>query len=106
MTGYVIKTISSDGIYYLVKNWNKNKTFWKKKERLKKEDFYKSAKFAIRSLKHLLEVMPDYATDRFSIVRIDVADFWNDTWKFTECGEINVIFCGTAWEPKFEVVTI
>ena len=104
MTGYVIKSISGDGVYYLIKNWNKNKTFWKKKDWLKDGDFYKSAKYAIRSLKHLLEIMPDYAADKFSIVRIDVTDFWNGTWNFTECGDIKVIPCGTEWEPKFEIV--
>ena len=105
MTGYVIKSISGDGVYYLIKNWNKNKTFQKKKDWLKDGDFYKSAKYAIRSLKHLLEIMPDYAADKFSIVRIDVTDFWNGTWNFIECGDIKVIPCGTEWEPKFEIVT-
>ena len=47
--------------------------------------------------------MPDYATDKFSIVRIDVTDFWNGTWEFIECGELKVIPCGTEWEPKFEI---
>lgn len=105
-TYYTIKSVSNEGTYYLVKNWNKNKTFWKKEEWLHDRDLYKSPNFAIRSLKRLLEIMPDYIrSDKFSVVKVDIVDFWNGTWKFTEYKNIKTVSCGNEWNPKFEIVS-
>lgn len=68
MNGFTIKSVSDDGTYYLVKNWEQNKTFWKHEYKLNQEDLYKTSGFAKRSLKALLKVMWDYADDDLEIV--------------------------------------
>ena len=99
MTGYTIKSVSEEGTYYLCKNWNKNKTFWKEKDCLKDSDLYKSPSYSIRSLKKVLEKMPGYATDDFTLVMCQ-----DEQNCFVECAEVKAFNMGDEWEPKFQVV--
>ena len=99
MTGYTIQSVSEEGTYYLCKNWNKNKTFWKEKDCLKDSDLYKSPSYSIRSLKKVLEMLPDYATGKFTLVMCqDGQDC------FVECAELRAFNMGDEWEPKFQVM--
>ena len=68
--GYTIKSTSDEGVYFLVNHWEKNKTFWVKREQLKEDMLFKTSGYAQRSLKHLLEVMEDYKTDEFDLVEV------------------------------------
>lgn len=70
---YTIRSISDEGIYYLVNGWNKHKTFWVSKEDLRKNMLFNKAADAKRALTKLLKVMEEYRTDDFSIVY-----FYND----------------------------
>lgn len=99
MTGYTIKSVSEEGTYYLCKNWNKNKTFWKEEDCLNDSDLYKSPSYSIRSLKKVLEKLPDYATGKFTLVMCqDGQDC------FVECAELRAFNMGDEWEPKFQVM--
>ena len=69
---FTIKSISDEGVYYLVNGWNKYRAFWKTEDELKPEMLFQSASDAKRSLTKLLKVMPEYATDKFEIVQIDI----------------------------------
>lgn len=55
MKKYTIKSISDEGIYYLVNGWNKCKTFW----------FDEKSVFQDTEL---FKVIPDYANDKFEVV--------------------------------------
>lgn len=65
-----IKSTSAEGTYYLVNGWNRYKTYWYKKPDPRVCGF-KTAGLAIRSLNHLLKIMPEYAGDRFDLVRLN-----------------------------------
>lgn len=73
-TVFTIKSTSDEGIYYLVNGWNKHKTFWiseadvQKDVEKAKDLFFDSISTAKTSLKKLLKVMPDYASDTFEEV--------------------------------------
>lgn len=65
MKGYTIKSTSNEGVYYLVKDWRKNKALWVKRENLQQEHLFTSLGRARRSLEILLEVMFEYKNDMF-----------------------------------------
>ena len=74
MTKYTIKSISDEGIYYLVNGWNKHKAFWID-EKSVMENIEKAQRFffnkpsqAKASLTKLLKVMPEYSVDKFEAV--------------------------------------
>lgn len=68
---YAIKSVSEEGTYFLVKGWNKRKKFWTKTASLE-ENGFGTPGAAMRSFDCLLKVMPDYRTDKISIVRFDI----------------------------------
>ena len=70
---FTVKSVSDEGVYYLVNGWDRHKAFWKSKENLKQDMLFKSVADAKRSLTKLLKIMPDYATDKFEIVQMDIA---------------------------------
>ena len=70
---FTIKSVSEEGIYYLVNGWDRHKAFWKSRENLKSDMLFKSAADAKRSLTKLLKIMPEYKTDKFEIVKIDLS---------------------------------
>lgn len=68
---YTIKSESSEGTYFLVNHWKKQKTFWKLASEIKKEDMFQREQDAKRSLSMLLKVMPEYLADKFTMIKID-----------------------------------
>ncbi|MCR5238103.1 MAG: hypothetical protein K6E34_12980 [Lachnospiraceae bacterium] len=68
---FTIKSISDEGTFYLNKNWEKNKSFWKYSSELKIEDMYKTASAAKSSLTKLLKVMGEYLADSFFLIETD-----------------------------------
>ena len=77
MKKYTIKSISDEGVYYLVNGWEKHRAFWISEAQFlrdpdrAKECFFNKASQAKASLTKLLKVMPDYASDRFEAVEIE-----------------------------------
>jgi len=69
---FTIKSESEEGTYYLCNHWNRNKTFWLKKDKLESDKLFKTEACAKRSLAKLLKFMPEYATDKFTPVEIDL----------------------------------
>ena len=69
MKGYIIQSISDEGIYYLCNGWNKNKTFWVNYGNIDKAIF-KTEGHAKASLTKLLKIMPEYKADDFSVAKI------------------------------------
>lgn len=75
MTRYTIKSISNEGIYYLVKGWHKEGAIWIPEKKVKanldyyKEKFFSTPSGAKASLTKLLKVMTDYETDNFEVVK-------------------------------------
>lgn len=67
---YTIKSVSDEGVYYLVNNWNKHKSFWIEPEKVKKEMLFKRPMDAKRSLTKLLKVMPEYQTDKTELIEV------------------------------------
>lgn len=72
MIGYTIKSESEEGIYYLVRNWEKHRKFWVKREYLNPDMLYKTESAAKASLTKLLKVMDDYKNDRFTPVQFNL----------------------------------
>ena len=83
MNGYTVKSISNDGVYFMVRDWRKNKAIWVSVNKLKQEYLYKSAHTCIKALEKLLNVMDEYATDKFIVVSITDGNI-------TECGKLSV----------------
>ena len=72
---FTIKSISKDGEYYLVKDWDKNKCFWEFASELKREDMYSTEAAAKGALTKLLKTMyTEYGKDEFFIVETDDND--------------------------------
>ena len=83
MNGYTVKSISNDGVYFMVRDWRKNKAIWVSVNKLKQEYLYKSANACIKALEKLLNVMDEYATDKFIVVSITDGNI-------TECEKLSV----------------
>lgn len=77
MKKYTIKATSEEGIYYLVNGWNKCKTFWFNEASVKenienaKRFFFNKPSQAKTSLTKLLKTMPEYANDKFEVVKFE-----------------------------------
>lgn len=67
---YTIKSESAEGTYYLSKDWRKNNAFWVDLSDLRMEMLFKTKAAAKASLTKRLKIMPEYATDTFSVVTI------------------------------------
>ena len=67
---YSIKSISTEGEYYLVNGWKKHRAVWTRTAHPSVNGF-KTQGLAERSLRHLLKIFPEYRTDRFSFVTWD-----------------------------------
>ena len=66
---YRVKSISEDGIYYLVNGWNRYNQYWYKNGEDQRCHF-KSLKDAKTSLTKLLKVIPDYLEDKFVFEKV------------------------------------
>lgn len=73
MNKYTIKSVSDEGTYYLVKNWEKAKTFWKTPAKTLQTDLFTRAQDAKHSLTCLLRVMEEYAEDTLTLIELDNA---------------------------------
>ena len=67
---YGIKSVSKDGVFYLVNGWKKHGAFWSKTADPAVCGF-KTAGLATRSLNRVVEIEPDYMNDWLSLVRFD-----------------------------------
>ena len=103
MVGYTVKSTTDEGTFFLVKNWRKNKTFWKEEDKLKDTDLFTSHYYALRSLHRLLRIMPDYAKDDFVLEKVEAPDFGPGKFVFSDCDRIQVREIGNEWEPDFDV---
>lgn len=74
MNGFTIKSTSAEGVYYLTKDWRKNRTLWVGRNALRQEHLYKTAGHAKAGLKALLKVMTEYTHDEFAVVHIGTPD--------------------------------
>lgn len=77
--GYTIKSVSHEGTWYLVNGWVKHKAFWTQTLNPTRNKF-KSKGLALRSLRILLNNMPEYRSDNLTLIEltenggIEVAD--------------------------------
>ena len=69
---YTIKSVSDEGIYYLVNHANDYKTYWVEKRDLRPKMLYDRAADAKASLTKLLKVMTEYKADKFYLVKINI----------------------------------
>lgn len=67
---YAMKSISGEGIWYLVNGWRKNKAFWKSE--ISEKTLFKSRQSVQSSLAKLLKTMPEYKADKFEIVEVEI----------------------------------
>lgn len=74
MKKYTIKSISNEGVYYLVNGWHKCNTFWFNEKSVMedvenaKRFFFNKPSQAKASLTKLLKIMTEYSNDKFEIV--------------------------------------
>lgn len=68
LNGYTIKTISSEGTYFLVNGFEKHQKIWVEEKDLKEEYLFTSTYLARKSLKKLLEFFDEWEDDEFSLV--------------------------------------
>jgi hypothetical protein len=66
---FTIKSVSEEGTFYLVRNWNKNQAIWSRD--IKAKFMFSTAKGAKGALTKLLKVMDEYSSDTFYIVETD-----------------------------------
>lgn len=67
---FTIKSESEEGVYFLVRAWRDNKAMWVSEEKLTEKMLFATEAGAKRSLTSLLKVMPEYGSDKFSVVEI------------------------------------
>lgn len=65
---FTIKSESDEGVYYLVNGWERHNAFWKRPDEYKDSMKFKREQDAKMSLSKLLKIMPDYATDTFTLI--------------------------------------
>ena len=77
ITGYTVKSISPEGVYYLVNGWYKYFAFWIRKNDISENKTryihmitFKTKGSAKTNLTKLLKIMPDYARDHFRLCAI------------------------------------
>lgn len=68
---YTIKSVSKEGVYYLVNHAKDYKTYWVEKRDLKPKMLYDRAADAKASLTKLLKIMTEYRADKFYLVKIN-----------------------------------
>lgn len=69
---FTVKSVSEEGIYYLVNGWEKNKAFWIEPRKIKSNMLFSSPKFAKASLTKLLKIAPEYAADEFELIEVTI----------------------------------
>lgn len=84
---YTIKSISDEGVYYLVNHWNKHKTYWNQRDNITPYSTFSSPRTAKANLTKLLKIMEDYRTDDFILVKFK----WNETYNCYDEIELEII---------------
>ena len=67
---YTVKCESWEGVYYLVPNWEKNRTFFVRDIPSDSRKLFKREQDAKRDVTMLLKVMDDYKSDKFTIIEL------------------------------------
>ena len=67
--GYAIRSISSEGVYYLVNGWNKYLQFWTDEKHIDRAIFT-TIGHAKTQLTKLLKIMEEYSDDTFEYIAI------------------------------------
>lgn len=67
---YTVKCESWEGVYYLVPNWEKNKTFFVRDIPTDPRKLFKREQDAKRDVTMLLKVMDEYKSDKFTIIKL------------------------------------
>ena len=82
MDRYTIKSVSNDGIWYLIKGWREYRTYWQEFDQCVPESLFKRKADAKRSLTKLLKyMMAEYGNDDFTLVMLE----WDsEHWCYTE----------------------
>ena len=70
MKMYAMKSTSFEGVWYLVNGWNRNKAFWKSD--ITAMTLFKRRQDCQASLTRLLKIMPEFKTDKFEIMEVEV----------------------------------
>lgn len=68
-----VKSVSADGIYYLVNGWRKYKSFWLHFYAIGNDDkrvLFKDTKSARASLTKLFKIMPEYRDDKITFEEV------------------------------------
>ena len=60
-----VKSVSDEGVYYLVNGWKKHKAFWLK-DCYDPRIFFKDMRSAKTSITKLMKIMPDYLSDKIT----------------------------------------
>lgn len=72
---YTIKSVSGEGVFYLVKDWNNHKMIWAEQMLMDKKmtvfPYFKTERGAKTALNRLLKVMTEYINDEFFLVYYD-----------------------------------
>ena len=72
---YTIKSVSHEGIWYLVNGWWKYKAYWQKLDNCNLNTVFRRKSDAKRSLTKLLKyMMAEYGNDDFTLVMLE----WNE----------------------------
>ena len=69
---YTVKSVSDEGVYYLVNRWNIHNRFWVTGDELKRAMLFRRKQDAKASLTKLLKVMDDYKNDKFEVIEISL----------------------------------
>ena len=67
---YAMKSVSDEGVWYLVNGWKRNKAFWMND--ITAKTLFKRRIDCQVSLTKLLKVMPEYKADKFEIIEVEV----------------------------------
>ena len=86
---YTVKCESWEGVYYLVPNWEKNRTFFVRDIPSDSRKLFKREQDAKRDVTMLLKVMDDYKSDKFTIIELQEALTMRKYYKtFTFCNSL------------------
>lgn len=69
---YTIKSVSNEGIWYLINGWWKYKAYWQERDNCTLFTMFSRPQDAKRSLTKLLKyMMAEYGDDDFTLVKFD-----------------------------------
>lgn len=101
-TMYTIKSVSNEGIWYLVNHWNEHRTYWNQKDNITPYNTFASPRTAKANLTKLLKVMEDYRTDDFTLVKFK----WNEAHNCYDEIELGAIKYPMSFWKKYHKVIV